>query len=305
MDVARKRWETDLFAKIRRQEGDEILKLRCSCKEKIPTLLRTLLAQDLPRGANAPRQVSAHICIHLCPAVTWVVGGCLRCGLGMRLSCRLQPGMTGRTGYQSFRCGESTLSRPPSDIMRETQPWELTVALYNLIILTLAKNIILLKSEINNPHQIYLKIYRKQHNSCSLIFSTMSSSSPPSPPPLQSHALLSYPDPSILLVTLNRPLAMNALPFKAHWDLSQLWSWFDASPTLLVAILTGAGSAFCAGQDLKEVQANRLQPPSQPYLAGRPPSGFGGMSQRRGRKPIIAAVNGVAFGGGFEMCLNW
>ncbi|KFZ09991.1 hypothetical protein V501_05377 [Pseudogymnoascus sp. VKM F-4519 (FW-2642)] len=132
----------------------------------------------------------------------------------------------------------------------------------------------------------------------------MSSLSPPCPPPAQSHALLSYPSPLILLVTLNRPLAMNALPFQAHWDLSELWSWFDDSPTLLVAILTGAGSAFCAGQDLKEVQANRLQPPSQPYLKGRPPSGFGGMSQRKGRKPIIAAVNGVAFGGGFEMCLN-
>jgi enoyl-CoA hydratase/carnithine racemase len=107
-------------------------------------------------------------------------------------------------------------------------------------------------------------------------------------------------------VTLNRPAQMNAIPFQGHWDMSLLWEWFDDEPSLAVAIITGSGpKAFCAGQDLVEVETNRKSPPQQPYLAGRPPSGFAGMSQRRGGKPIIAAVNGVALGGGFEICLNW
>ncbi|KAF2842990.1 enoyl-CoA hydratase-like protein [Patellaria atrata CBS 101060] len=136
----------------------------------------------------------------------------------------------------------------------------------------------------------------------------MSSSAPTSPPPSSQTYLLTHPTPHTLLITLNRPSSMNALPHSAHWDLSALLTWYDASPTLRVAIITGAGTkAFCAGQDLLELRQLRDAPPPTPAEAAQrrhPRSGFAGLSRREGRKPVIAAVNGVALGGGFEICLN-
>ncbi|EER27580.1 hypothetical protein D8B26_006335 [Coccidioides posadasii str. Silveira] len=126
-----------------------------------------------------------------------------------------------------------------------------------------------------------------------------------SPPPSSPFYLLSYPAPGVLLVTINRPKQRNSVPFQGHWDLHKLWQWFDNEGSLQVGIITGAGDkAFCAGQDLLEVERNRLNPPTEPYLQGHPPSGFAGISTRKGKKPIIAAVNGFAYGGGFEICLN-
>ncbi|EEH17771.2 hypothetical protein PABG_00334 [Paracoccidioides brasiliensis Pb03] len=125
------------------------------------------------------------------------------------------------------------------------------------------------------------------------------------PPPQSSVYLLSYPAPRVLLVTINRARYMNSIPFQGHWDLHTIWQWFDDEPTLQVGIVTGVGDkAFCAGQDLLELERNSKTPPAQEYLKGHPPSGFAGISQRKGKKPIIAAVNGFAFGGGFEICLN-
>ncbi|KAK2749543.1 hypothetical protein FQN55_003243 [Onygenales sp. PD_40] len=125
------------------------------------------------------------------------------------------------------------------------------------------------------------------------------------PPPESPIYLLGYPAPGVLLVTINRPKQMNSITYQGHWDLHKLWIWFDDEHTLQVGIVTGAGDrAFCAGQDLIEVEKNRKNPPKEEHLKGHPPSGFAGISQRRGRKPIIAAVNGFAFGGGFETCLN-
>jgi enoyl-CoA hydratase/carnithine racemase len=124
------------------------------------------------------------------------------------------------------------------------------------------------------------------------------------PPPHPSF-LISYPAPFVLLVTINRPKAMNSMPYATHWEADAIFSWFDEEPSLRVAVITGAGEkAFCAGQDLIE-QATVKSKPQPRQMMTHPPSGFAGISRRAGKKPIIAAVNGWALGGGFEICLGW
>ncbi|KAL0471670.1 enoyl-CoA hydratase [Neurospora intermedia] len=72
------------------------------------------------------------------------------------------------------------------------------------------------------------------------------------PPPSVPNTLLSFPASHVLLVTLNRPAQLNAIPTSQHKRLAALWDWFDAEPALRCAVITGAGRAFCAGADLKE-----------------------------------------------------
>lgn len=129
-------------------------------------------------------------------------------------------------------------------------------------------------------------------------------------PPATKTYILSYPAPHTLLITINRPAQRNSIGYAGHWEADALLSWFDNEPSLRVAIVTGAGDkAFCAGQDLIEqgvlqqkLKAGKDVPPRQMMM--HPPSGFMG-SRREGKKPVIAAVNGFAMGGGFEICLNW
>ncbi|EMF10800.1 ClpP/crotonase [Sphaerulina musiva SO2202] len=120
------------------------------------------------------------------------------------------------------------------------------------------------------------------------------------PAPPTKNSIISYPAAGVLLVHLNKPKGLNCINAEFTQELEKIWLWLDEEPTLSVGIITGTGRAFCAGADLKEW--NKLNTKNTPKAING--MGFGALSRRSGKKPIIAAVNGICFGGGCEMIVN-
>jgi enoyl-CoA hydratase len=108
-------------------------------------------------------------------------------------------------------------------------------------------------------------------------------------------AVLTEQRDGVLLVTLNRPDRRNAVNLAVAEGIAAALDRLDAEPALQVGVLTGAGKGFCAGMDLKAFVAGE-----RPVVAGR---GFAGIVQCPPAKPLIAAVEGFAVAGGFEIAL--
>src|SRR6266513_4219937 len=108
-------------------------------------------------------------------------------------------------------------------------------------------------------------------------------------------AVLTERRDNVLVITLNRPEARNAVNLPLAEGVAEGLDELDADYGLSVGVLTGAGGFFCAGMDLKPFVTGE-----RPWVGDR---GFAGIVQRASRKPLIAAVEGFAVAGGLEVAL--
>jgi enoyl-CoA hydratase len=111
---------------------------------------------------------------------------------------------------------------------------------------------------------------------------------------MSDEVLVSAED-GVLVVTINRPEAKNAMTKAAAEGIAAAMDRLDAEADLRCAILTGAGGTFCSGMDLKGFLKGEI-----PVAGDR---GFGGLTTWTPRKPVIAAVDGYALAGGMELAL--
>ncbi len=110
-----------------------------------------------------------------------------------------------------------------------------------------------------------------------------------------SNDVLTQVDDGVLIVTINRPEAKNAMNKAAAEGIAAAMDRLDEDDDLRVGILTGAGGTFCSGMDLKGFLRGE-----SPSIEGR---GFGGVVQAPPKKPLIAAVEGYALAGGLELMI--
>jgi len=110
-----------------------------------------------------------------------------------------------------------------------------------------------------------------------------------------SEELLTQVNDGVLVITINRPEAKNAMNRAAALGIAAALDRLDSDDGLRVGIITGAGGTFCSGMDLKGFLRGE-----SPAIEGR---GFGGLTQAPPKKPLIAAVDGYALAGGLELMI--
>jgi len=120
------------------------------------------------------------------------------------------------------------------------------------------------------------------------------------PYPGYEYLQLERTSPGVLCVTLNRPERLNAVPESGFAELLRIWGDVDADPEVNVAVITGAGEAFCAGGD---VVAEQEGTPVERYHRQNERNTAAVWSLVNMRKPLVSAINGVAVGAGLRLAL--